>query len=570
MVARNFITVPGEAFNASGAGAVERTVDDKLRDTVNVKDFGAVGDGVTDDASAIQATINSISSAGGGIVYFPEGTFKVNSTINVGSNITISGAGINSTIIKVGIADITTVNISASSTNVGLENLTINGNRAAFPSGTGIGLGGSGNISDLYLTNIKVTNGQRFSAFLNAGSGEYYRVKISNCVFEDSGDGYDTLGSGYLNETVIQGCIFRNTTGQGFATTNSKGGLIVSACTFEGPMGNGISLEPAQNVVITGCTFRNLNNGAIGIIATPVPALAATDPTDISVSGCVFENTGTVSGLLADYAIVFKNTSYSVISGNTISRLGRAGILLSAENIVNSSNSCKANTIASNTITDCNQDNAASTPCVLLQRSAGSFDGIAVSSNTLAKINADSYTTHGILESGSVINAVYSANHIYGHSVKSVGYGTGNDTFYDQDALPWLIDIDVVPTPVAQTNFNLIDTPAGLWYQSYRYSDGTQNAEVNFDLVLAEGTWTLELLHISGTGRGIYTALLDAVEVGTVDGYALSATNARGSITNIAVLASRKYRLKLKMATKNASSSGYQGAIQAIQLRRTA
>ena len=42
-------------FIQSGTGAVSRTVQSKLRDTVSVKDFGAVGDGVASDASALQA-----------------------------------------------------------------------------------------------------------------------------------------------------------------------------------------------------------------------------------------------------------------------------------------------------------------------------------------------------------------------------------------------------------------------------------------------------------------------------------------------------------------------------------
>lgn len=43
----------------------------------NVTKYGAVGDDVTDDTAAIQATIDAAETAGGGIVYLPGGTYRV-------------------------------------------------------------------------------------------------------------------------------------------------------------------------------------------------------------------------------------------------------------------------------------------------------------------------------------------------------------------------------------------------------------------------------------------------------------------------------------------------------------
>jgi hypothetical protein len=51
----------------------------------DVRAFGAVGDGVADDTAAIQAAIDSFSS-GGGVVYFPKGTYLVTSTLTVSQN----------------------------------------------------------------------------------------------------------------------------------------------------------------------------------------------------------------------------------------------------------------------------------------------------------------------------------------------------------------------------------------------------------------------------------------------------------------------------------------------------
>lgn len=62
-------------FLQAGTGAQPRSVQSKLRDTVSVKDFGAVGDGLTDDTVAIAACVAACTA--GKTVYFPQGTYLV-------------------------------------------------------------------------------------------------------------------------------------------------------------------------------------------------------------------------------------------------------------------------------------------------------------------------------------------------------------------------------------------------------------------------------------------------------------------------------------------------------------
>jgi hypothetical protein len=121
-------------YTPSGAGAVATNVRDKLRESVSVKDFGAVGDGVTDDTAAINAAVAALVTAGGGTLYFPEGTYIVSAPINLRSNIVYQGHGWASIIKQK--AAVTGVNLlgeaspAAPHSNIIVRDLQLDGNRA--------------------------------------------------------------------------------------------------------------------------------------------------------------------------------------------------------------------------------------------------------------------------------------------------------------------------------------------------------------------------------------------------------------------------------------------------------
>lgn len=135
-------------FIQAGTGAVTRTIESRLRETVSVKDYGAVGDGVTNDTTAFTNALNYLASrvtseVGGGVLYVPQGIYKLSQALALPIGVDIIGDGIvNSRLIFTGVSShgitmIRPINASTQTWNR-IERLRIQGPGAAVSTGFGV------------------------------------------------------------------------------------------------------------------------------------------------------------------------------------------------------------------------------------------------------------------------------------------------------------------------------------------------------------------------------------------------------------------------------------------------
>jgi hypothetical protein len=314
-----------ELFNSSTivtatGSSVARSLPDRFADALNVKDFGAVGNGVTDDAAAINA---SIAAAGArASIYFPAGTYFIKSPIVVHrSNIALFGDGIGVSAILMGqqaggasyaAIDIRTDALGAGIENVTVSSLTIDGNKtvATSPENSGmvILVTSPHIIADVKLLSIRITNCQHngvlMSGFQN-GQNDQYRVErtlIQGSTFDNNGgvgigqwkasnstiSGCTLFNNGDENLTIdvySQACVvdgnrfFRHFSGTGNIGIDTGDGCIISNnfidnqsdTTAVSGFRNGISLNSQltggggnNEVVISGNVIRNcIDSGVI-------------------------------------------------------------------------------------------------------------------------------------------------------------------------------------------------------------------------------------------------------------------------------------------------------------------
>ena len=183
-------TAAGMQFTQAGSGAVQRTVESKLQDVVSAKDFGAAGNGVTDDLAKIKLALESGKIVdGGGLSYAIDGTLKPTSfkglrnctLVQIGDT---SSTGIDTLFIE-GISNfaIENVNINMGSNVATLFSDDINNGLRI--SGTTSGSGPS--MTAAYVENFTVSNVT--VAGNGCGTGIHVRrakrFTLENCIVRD-------------------------------------------------------------------------------------------------------------------------------------------------------------------------------------------------------------------------------------------------------------------------------------------------------------------------------------------------------------------------------------------------
>jgi hypothetical protein len=238
VTANSFVGLNGSSVTATGS-TTARTLANRFADVVNVKDFGAVGDGVTDDTAAIQAAIDSLVS--GGTVLLPAGSYKVTSQIQIQKPISLVGS-LGNTFLLSNMATGTILNLSTAS---------------PWPFDSGPTINGI-----IFKSSIVRSSGE----FIKC-SGVYY-VSIINCQFLNGFTGVLHTGIA-TNYFSISDCIFANNTGKN---------ILIDSVTTGGPAAQGSTDITIKNITIkgqssssqslAGISISSCGNGVISNVST--------------------------------------------------------------------------------------------------------------------------------------------------------------------------------------------------------------------------------------------------------------------------------------------------------------
>lgn len=145
-------SAPAGPVSAARLGHIETGLRNTASIAYNVIDYGATGNGTTDDTSSIQAAINAIPITGG-VLFFPPGVYKLTSALTIKSYTILVGAGPNTSILN---QTSTTAHgvVGVDLTHVGMRDLRITGPGAYTGSGSGVSftLSGTGGNATFYVT----------------------------------------------------------------------------------------------------------------------------------------------------------------------------------------------------------------------------------------------------------------------------------------------------------------------------------------------------------------------------------------------------------------------------------
>jgi hypothetical protein len=284
-------------------GAVSTNVEARLSETISVKDFGAVGDGVADDTAAIQAAVDASTN-----VYFPAGNYLISNSIKLVDWADLRGAGTGGFLsVAPSVSNIRNTRIiqrepfpvfeakTGRTTQVCISDMTLDGRYDGTTYGT-YGVYGRG-MSTTTLTNVE--------AFFFSISCIYFSAAEKNNIIDCNvqyGQNYGielnfqtspgTSAYGAYGTNIIGGQIRQSgNAGLGLVNTQRKvnviGVIFESNGRFFSGRGHGIEITgPSNNTTIQGCWFEG--NAGAHIAVGFETASVNTPPCNTMIRDCEF------------------------------------------------------------------------------------------------------------------------------------------------------------------------------------------------------------------------------------------------------------------------------------------
>ncbi|MFD0715408.1 glycosyl hydrolase family 28-related protein [Paenibacillus sp. GCM10027626] len=208
-------------------------------DVINAHWFGAKGDGIQDDTSAIQLAID----AGPGTVLLPRGTYRVTAPISLrGRNVILAGEGIDVTVIEASAVMAAVIDADETSdvrvSPFEIHHLTVNGGQAA-----------AAGVKIRYRHLVKLCSVRIWNAGDGLHAKDTWLTSCDNCLFEHCVNGVYLVGSNHRSQ--FSACSFQGNTGYQLRIdqlgTGGDGNdaLVFANCDFEfsGTGGGGIYFD---------------------------------------------------------------------------------------------------------------------------------------------------------------------------------------------------------------------------------------------------------------------------------------------------------------------------------------
>jgi len=313
---------PNLLYNQGGTGAVNRSYQSKFQESLSVKDFGATGNGSTDDTSSIQAAVNAACSAGGAVVNVPPGTYKIASTVTINcSYVTLRGAGKNVSTFASSSTTADTLVIGSTAPSA-IQDVYVYG-LAFVPSVTktaGFEIHVAGNNSTIELADIIINGG--FSGIELDSYGSAIIYKVHNVYFQNISGQALIVGTtnGLLQDLYAWDLGFGNCGGA--MLFQNVSGFFLWDIDAVSSSGNAIQFAPgngqkaifgffdtvlADTTTGIGWLFQPSGTGAVGnIVCTKCWSAGST-----GVAG-VYINGANVNGITWDAGIVRNNQQHGI------------------------------------------------------------------------------------------------------------------------------------------------------------------------------------------------------------------------------------------------------------------